>query len=1456
MHKSLALSAILALLLWGCSDDVANNICLDEDGDGYGVGAACQGSDCDDSNPDCNEGDCCPSVDCVDEDNDGYGEGADCEGPDCNDSNPDCHEGACCTAIDCVDEDNDGYGEGTDCDGPDCNDGNPDCHEGACCTAIDCVDEDNDGYGEGTDCDGPDCNDGNPDCHEGACCTAIDCIDEDNDGYGEGTDCTGTDCNDADVDNWTSCDTCLDNDGDGHFAGCDAYTGIDGPDCDDADENNWASCDTCLDADGDGHYAGCDAYTSIDGPDCDDADENNWASCDTCLDADGDGHYVGCDAYTDIDGPDCDDADESNWASCDTCLDADGDGHYAGCDAYTSIDGPDCDDADENNWASCDTCLDGDGDGHFAGCDAYTSIDGPDCDDFDENNWISCSDCVDSDGDSAYVACDAYTSIDGPDCDDFDDTSYPGATEVCDGNDNDCSGSVDASETDDDGDHYVECNGWDDTQHDDTAVTAGGDCDDSTDLAYPGNDPEICGDGIDNNCDGMTDLEDSATCPTILVTIWNNGDPEEARHGRTIMVSAGISPPDPNGTEPWAWIRDWQVVDAQPSPQCAIADVVMVNSGGGDDNTFQRFTMPDDISKLDCIYTVEISVNGYATATHRLQVVNHAPVITDVLGATFDGSIWRMNVPVGVQLTMQVLAAEQDGDTPLHFDWSGADVDQLQCAAGAGCDSSDASFPYQSIEDWVFPSIYRASPYQLTVSVYDDFDSSDVTTADIEVTVENCVWVEAGGGDGVGTLAAPRNTIAGALLQAAFAPGTNVCIIGAGTFTEDIRLPASPNAPDLLGGFDTSGIFSTDRPIIQVADTAGLQFETDGANRLYHLQIEQGTDDGATVSIVDASPALDDCIIMIPDGSTPRGVIIRASDGQQAQPILNGCAIIRNWNDPDIDSATGLAVLRGGTGIAAPTLLDSSVTVYNCTGTCRAVHVNAGTSANILNNDNIQAGSDNGQAIGIDVTGSFGQTASAYIEGNNQINADSDGTRSIAVNLFLTQDVVIQNNRWVGTPWMNAGREFSVGIADGVVLRDGSTSPGRSDGLIIRGNEMISGGANWFWTDCSGLGDTGEGVDISAGILLVGSRNASIADNGRPNDEFAGIFGGSSTVHWVPERRRLAPSSVGLWLIDTHDVTVTDNEIRAGSYNMFEGCPDPSRPDFSPEIPVATAYRDGLPPNDEYLFGPAPGELPSHGTVFARNGASCALPPENGAMGGGIVTWCAAAELNVPESDSAPFLVNNHLAATKGNMLIALWQNGGGGVVAINNTFDSDLMLQPWDPPPFPDSIRKWAVLAEGIAPDGLTLINNIFNVHRDDPYDIASERLGLYERVISSSGSADSNIMILDSNLFYIEGDDLGDPTNPVYARIDSGLGVAEYAAVDINAIVGISSIFGNFVDLPGLSTVTKDWAKSTVRLQAGSAAIDSGSTAAEVPFDDIDRERRPDPSGGVDIGHDEYYP
>ncbi len=109
---------------------------------------------------------------------------------------------------------------------------------------------------------------------------------------------------------------------------------------------------------------------------------------------------------------------------------------------------------------------------------------------------------VDVDGDG-YPACD--------DCDDSDPATFPGAAELCDGVDNDCDGAVDEDFLDlgeacgaGVGECFSEgsfvCSG------DGTSVV----CD-----AQPG-DPtkELCGDDIDNDCDGEVDEE--CICPHSL----------------------------------------------------------------------------------------------------------------------------------------------------------------------------------------------------------------------------------------------------------------------------------------------------------------------------------------------------------------------------------------------------------------------------------------------------------------------------------------------------------------------------------------------------------------------------------------------------------------------------------------------------------------------------------------------------------------------------------------------------------------------------------------------------------------------------------------------------------------------------------------------------------------------------------------------------------------------------
>ncbi len=123
----------------------------------------------------------------------------------------------------------------------------------------------------------------------------------------------------------------------------------------------------------------------------------------------------------------------------------------------------------------------------------------------------------DSDGDGYVDSCG--------DCDSSDPSVYPGAPETCgDGTDQDCDTfDLDLSNGGDvDGDqHYseVNCLNGDDCDDNDASLNpsqdadadgshACEDCDDSDGSNFPGN-SEICGDGLDQNCDTVDALTDS-----------------------------------------------------------------------------------------------------------------------------------------------------------------------------------------------------------------------------------------------------------------------------------------------------------------------------------------------------------------------------------------------------------------------------------------------------------------------------------------------------------------------------------------------------------------------------------------------------------------------------------------------------------------------------------------------------------------------------------------------------------------------------------------------------------------------------------------------------------------------------------------------------------------------------------------------------------------------------------
>lgn len=122
---------------------------------------------------------------------------------------------------------------------------------------------------------------------------------------------------------------------------------------------------------------------------------------------------------------------------------------------------------------------------------------------------------IDNDG-------DGFTEEEG-DCDDSNPQLSPAATELEDGIDNNCDGFVDNDTPyfDDDGDCYCEttpCNGSVEAS---CGVLQSGDCNDTSNLDYPGSD-ERC-DGIDNNCDGEVDEYGAVDAPTWYADVDGDG---------------------------------------------------------------------------------------------------------------------------------------------------------------------------------------------------------------------------------------------------------------------------------------------------------------------------------------------------------------------------------------------------------------------------------------------------------------------------------------------------------------------------------------------------------------------------------------------------------------------------------------------------------------------------------------------------------------------------------------------------------------------------------------------------------------------------------------------------------------------------------------------------------------------------------------------------------------------
>ncbi len=175
---------------------------------------------------------------------------------------------------------------------------------------------------------------------------------------------------------------------------------------------------------------------------------------------------------------------------------------------------------DEWDW-------DGDGQGNEIDCEPTDPMifggQDEDCADGIDNDCdglldLSDPECRDRDGDGF---------VDDADCEPDDPEVYPGADELCDGKDNDCDGQLlEGEDLDADGDGYHPC----------VVDDPLSDCEDSDPAVHPGR-SEVCGDGADNNCDGVylpCVLEGEALLSA--AQLWWSGEAVGDRAGSAVGV--------------------------------------------------------------------------------------------------------------------------------------------------------------------------------------------------------------------------------------------------------------------------------------------------------------------------------------------------------------------------------------------------------------------------------------------------------------------------------------------------------------------------------------------------------------------------------------------------------------------------------------------------------------------------------------------------------------------------------------------------------------------------------------------------------------------------------------------------------------------------------------------------------------------------------------------------------
>jgi hypothetical protein len=333
-----------------------------------------------------------------------------------------------------------------------------------CPSGPSCTDIDADGYAvEGGACGAVDCNDRNAAVHPGAAEVCTDSLDNDCDGLIDVADPNAVGCPPV----------CIDNDLDGYSV----TGGTCGPvDCND---NNPAINPGATDIANNGIDENCDGVDAVNT---------------NTLDRDGDG-------YT----PAAGDCNDNNAAVHPLAVDIPNNGIDENCDGVDTVDPTIIDNDGDGYTPATGDCNDTNAAVHPGAVELCTDGIDNNCNGLVDNQdagAVNCpSACTDRDGDTYAIEGGTCGQID---CNDQNVAVNPAAVEVCgDGIDNDCDGLADegcnAACPDVDGDGYLD------------AACGGTDCDDSNAAINPGA-AEVCGNNIDNNCNGSSD-EKCTTCP-------------------------------------------------------------------------------------------------------------------------------------------------------------------------------------------------------------------------------------------------------------------------------------------------------------------------------------------------------------------------------------------------------------------------------------------------------------------------------------------------------------------------------------------------------------------------------------------------------------------------------------------------------------------------------------------------------------------------------------------------------------------------------------------------------------------------------------------------------------------------------------------------------------------------------------------------------------------------------